>query len=79
MIGLIFNPRKIPRTITRQEWKEIHRWRRVTQKNINEMIQLGRNRLTILGPGKQRDDLIDRMINPPVILGPYQDGPPDLL
>lgn len=39
---LIFNQNAISRTITREQWREIHRWRRETSKRLlGKSIEIG--------------------------------------
>jgi hypothetical protein len=77
-MNLIFNLRKLPRTMTKREWREIDRWRRVAERKLREAIQRQTEALAAM-----RDDLgaygtathlhaIERLINPPALIGPYQ-------
>jgi hypothetical protein len=36
MTQLQFRVRQLPRTTTRQQWQEIHQWRRILEKVANE-------------------------------------------
>lgn len=71
MIKLIFNSTAIPRTTTREQWREIYRWKRTTEKKleasakerIKNMVTFGTSHPEILS------DYIDRLVNPPVM--PY--------
>ena len=37
---LLFNPRSLPRAITREQWREADRWRRVVQRKIAEHLDV---------------------------------------
>ena len=76
MLVLAFNQSTLPRSMTRQEWREVDRWRRVTQKVLAEQARKRVDNLIAFGssmPSWQRKDLIDRLVNPTLLLGPYQD------
>lgn len=76
MIALSFNQEKIPRTMTRAEWREVHRWRRVTQHKLKEMaereIEAFRRMSEDLGTyGVARMRIaMDNIVNPPVLFYP---------
>lgn len=72
---LHFNQTKIPRSVTRQEWKEIWRWKRITERKLNVTIQQEINDLVIFGstiPQHIKSDILDKLAYPPLLLGPYQ-------
>jgi hypothetical protein len=62
--ALYFVPSQFPRTITRAEWKEIWRWKRVTQKILAEEYEKRRNDLAAFG--HTYPDW--RMISPPLLI-----------
>jgi len=69
---LLFDITKIPRTISREKWKELWRWKRVT---LNDLAQMNEQKHKLLGtdiPDKIKLDIVDQLTNPPVLLGPYQ-------
>lgn len=35
---LEFNPDRLPRSMTKKQWREIHRWRRVAENRIREEL-----------------------------------------
>lgn len=75
MLALCFNQTKVPRTVTRDEWREIDRWRRVTQRQLAKDAQAEIERLVVFGsthPELARR-MAERITNPPLLLGPYQD------
>lgn len=39
MIKLSINPDKLPRTTTREQWRELHRWLRVSARIIRERLK----------------------------------------
>lgn len=70
---LYFDITKIPRSTTRQEWREMWRWKREVEKKLKE--ELGR-KISILQtvtdlPSRVRENLMNEMIYPPLLLGPY--------
>lgn len=76
MLKLFFNPSMIPRTILRKEWYDIWRWKRTVEKQLAKDAEEARNNLITYGntmPKYIKDDLINKMINPPLLLGPYMD------
>jgi hypothetical protein len=71
MISLYFVPAKFPRSITRGEWREIWRWKRVTQKKLVEAIEEERQMLITYGSTmlpQAKADLIEHMVNPPLLV-----------
>jgi hypothetical protein len=51
------------------------RWKRVTEKKLKEEVEKQFNFLRTYGttmPDYQKKDLLDKLINPPLVLGPYQ-------
>lgn len=71
---LVFNPERLSRSINRKEWKEIWRWKRVTEKqlakSISEKIQLLATYGTTM-PEYMRKDMVDVIVNPPVLMYPF--------
>lgn len=63
---LYFDPAKFPRTITRKEWKEIWRWKRMTEKAL--VKELEEQMLNISLFGCSHPDMLDRIINPPLLV-----------
>jgi hypothetical protein len=72
MIQLLFNADAIPRSTTREQWREIDRWRRVTVRTLRDKmdrqlanaIAYGTSHPELLG------DFIDRAVNPPIMIYP---------
>lgn len=75
-LQLYFVPSKVPRTITRKEWYDCWRWLRITRKKLAEQLEQERMMLSVYGttmlPEAKRD-LMEKMINPPLLLGPYME------
>lgn len=72
MITLIFRADAIPRTTTREQWREIHRWKRETEKKLREAAELRMRNLAAFGtthPELLRG-YMDEIINPPVMYYP---------
>lgn len=65
MMQILWTPHMLPRTMTRAEWREIDRWRRVTQRELNKQGDAAMRDLLIFGSA--RID-VDRIINPPMIV-----------
>lgn len=71
MIALHFVPTKFSRATTRAEWREIDRWRRVTQKKLTEENQRQINDFIAFGSTmlpQARADFLDRMTYPPLLV-----------
>lgn len=70
---LYFDQTRIPRSVGRSEWRRIQREVRVTRK---ELAKAEATRIDMLRdptlPKHLREDLINHLINPPILLGPYQ-------
>jgi hypothetical protein len=76
MIKLLFVPEQFPRTIGRDEWKEIWRWKRVTERELTKAAEQQRNDFITYGstwPTAVRERIINEMINPPVVIHDKQD------
>lgn len=65
---LVFNHEAIPRTTTREQWREIDRWRRTTQKRLRFLAQERAKNLATLGITdlEYRTRLANEIVNPPV-------------
>lgn len=77
MVSLYWNPSKVPRTLTREQWKECYRWVRITRKRLREELQKQQQFLATYGttmPQIIKNDILDKMVNPPLLLGPYMEG-----
>jgi hypothetical protein len=70
---LYFDPQKLPRTIDRREWRELHRWQRLTKKELikheEELVQ----KLKDPAYGHARNHIIDELVYPPLLFGPYME------
>lgn len=65
---LAFDISKLPRTLSRAEWRALHRWRRVTQRKLREQAERDRECLAVFGSSHPLTSrLIERLINPPVL------------
>lgn len=72
MIQLIFNKTAIPRTTTRKEWREIYRWKRSIEREMDNYFEAAHEAISLYGkdhPTLMRNYL-DRATNPPVIIYP---------
>lgn len=71
MISLYFVLSKFPRTINRKQWREIWRWKRLTQKQLAVEVSKQLEMLGAYGsttPDYIRQDMLDNMINPPLLV-----------
>ena len=71
MLKLVFTPTMFPRSMTKAEWKEADRWRRVTQKKLAEHAQSEMDNLVVFGTTLApavRSSMIDAMVNPPLLM-----------
>ncbi|SDL08463.1 hypothetical protein SAMN05428953_12682 [Mesorhizobium muleiense] len=72
MIHLLFNADAIPRTTTREQWREIDRWRRVTERTLR--AERERQIASIITYGTSHPeivrDFIEKAINPPIMMYP---------
>lgn len=69
MIQLLFQPGRLPRTMTREEWREVWRWKRLTQKRLNQEAEFIQSRLAdvaIFG----RSEILESFIRPPIMVYP---------
>lgn len=77
---LVFNPERLSRSITRDEWRDIWRWKRVTEKQLRKSVEEQIGLLVAYGnnmPQKIRRDIIDVVVNPPLLMYPFpEDGQP---
>jgi hypothetical protein len=66
---LAFVSNKLPRTITKAEWKTLWRWKRVMEKELKKhedvMIEAAKQMLIY---GQARVRIIDDLINPPLMV-----------
>jgi len=71
---LLFDQNKLPRTMTRQQWQECDRWRRSTQKILRQYTERRLEALIRIGTSNPvlQDELLNEIINPPVLMGSYQ-------
>ena len=63
-MNLYFVPSKFPRTISRAEWREIWRWKRVVEKRLAEEMQKQSAALGAFGSvmlPQARSEMIDNM------------------
>jgi len=74
-LSLYFNLAKFPRTITRDEWKEIWRWKRVTEKQLAIEMEKQWANFVALGATypELKERIIDEFIRPPIIVHDRQE------
>ena len=71
---LVWEPSKLPRTMTREQWHEIDRWRRVTQKKLCAQEERMRLDLMTFGTTHPRGaEIANRLVNPPLLVHPIFD------
>lgn len=71
MTAYYFHMPDVPRTINREEWYKIWQEVRRRRKEVAAWNISRSNLLTIELPDYMRKDIIEHLINPPLILGPY--------
>lgn len=75
MIKLAFCSQQFPRTTTRQEWKTIDRWRRITEKELakhNDVYMSFIDDVLTFGSATMRHNYLDKVVNPPIMIHPKQ-------
>jgi hypothetical protein len=65
---LYFVPKTLPRTMTRAQWKEADRWRRMTEKKLRD--QMAERIANALLFGTSHPELLDSIVNPPLLIHP---------
>lgn len=76
MVAYYFRMQNVPRNISKARWKEVYRQVRVGRKWANEQTQRSQEALREFGenlPEHIYKDMIETMIYPPIVLGPYMD------
>lgn len=71
---LVFNPECLSRSINRKEWKEIWRWKRVTEKRLAEELEHQRQNFIAFHttmPSYMKKDIVDQMIYPSLLFYPF--------
>lgn len=74
-LRLYFVPSLFPRTIGRKAWREIYRWKRVTEKRLEAEVSKQMQDFATFGstmPEHMRRDFMDRLINPPLLVHDQQ-------
>ena len=71
---LVFDQRRIPRSTTRKEWREMDRWRRNAQRRIRERVEAQTAAFQVFGVNsRQGEEFMERLIRPPVLLSSHQE------
>lgn len=68
---LVFNPERLSRSTTRQQWQEIWRWKRTTEQRLKRSLEEQIALLSIYGatmPYTIRNEKIDVIVNPPLLM-----------
>lgn len=68
---LLWMPTRLPRTMSRREWREIYRWKRVEEKKLRQM-EIEAIRIAAMF---DRAEMLDRIVNPPLLLHPLMQPP----
>lgn len=61
---LLWLPDNLPRTMTRREWRDLNRWKRVQEKELRQAEAEAMKAAIALG----RPDMLDRIVNPPLLV-----------
>lgn len=75
-LQLYFIPSKFSRATTRDEWKEIWRWKRLTEQKLRADLEKERALISNLGTPLAphiKEALLDHMINPPLLVHDKQE------
>ena len=71
---LVFDPTKLPRTMTRDEWREVHRWRRIADRRLRAETE--RRLVNMICYSTSHPEIwagfASEVIDPPILIGPYQ-------
>ena len=70
---LVLSADQLPRTTTRERWQEIDHWRRSTRRKMAKIMDEQIMNLAMYGsswPPKVRENVIDKMVNPPIFAWP---------
>lgn len=67
---LLWQPNHLPRTMSRREWREIYRWKRVEEKKL---LRMERETLRFAVEFNELD-MLDRIVNPPLLIHPLMGG-----
>lgn len=73
MVELYFRMVDVPRTVGREEWKRIHKWTRIKRRELAELRE-AKLQAMLQAPPEPRNKIMDEMINPPLLAGPYMLG-----
>lgn len=66
---LVLSADMLPRTTTRQRWREIDHWRRATRRKMAQIMDEQIRNMALV-PLIYRADMLDKMINPPIFAWP---------
>lgn len=70
---LVFEPKRLSRSTTRQQWQEIWRWKRLIEQRLKKSIEEQVALLSIYSssmPATIREERIDVIVNPPIFIYP---------
>lgn len=72
---LYFQPQNLPRTMTREEWREAYRWVRITTKRLEKLHSEHLENLRAIiaddtASHKLRMQAVEKIINPPMMVYP---------
>lgn len=67
---IIFEPEHYPRTMTRGEWQVEYRRYREACRRSKEASENFRRHWGMITDARIRDEILDRMINPPICIWP---------
>lgn len=71
MLKLHFDQAAISRSTSREEWYKLWRWKRVVEKQLARSIEERIRLLQVYGtdmPEYMRKDMIEELINPPLLV-----------
>lgn len=64
---VLWTPTILPRTMTRREWRDLYRWKRVEEKKLRRMETAAIRAMF------DRNEMLDRIANPPLLVHPLME------
>lgn len=71
-MNLLWTPDKLPRTMTRKQWRKIDRWRRVTEKSLDAQRRESARQAQMIATSRPdiASRMFDRLMNPALLVHP---------
>ncbi|WP_439392347.1 hypothetical protein ACRQ5Q_22390 [Bradyrhizobium sp. PMVTL-01] len=65
-LALVFRPEKLPRTMTRAQWRDSYRWLRKVRKELRRQAERDIEAAVMFGDARR----LEHVINPPLLVIP---------